>query len=66
LVRSSSRARLRCCEKSSKIILNAFESGASREEIAEALGVKILLDPGAAFLTHTARAFDAIDSLPEA
>ncbi len=41
------------------------EAGATREEIAEALGVAILLNAGAA-LTYTARVFDAIDNLPSA
>lgn len=41
----------------------AIELGASEEEIAEALGVAISLNAGAA-LTYTARVFDAIKSLP--
>ena len=44
---------------------NAVERGASREEIAEALGVAISLNAGAA-LTYTARVFDTIDALPKA
>jgi len=43
----------------------AIELGASREEIAEALGVAISLNAGAA-LTYTARVFDAIEALPAA
>lgn len=43
----------------------AVELGASREEIAEALGVAISLNAGAA-LTYTARVFDTIDALPQA
>ncbi|AYG68305.1 MULTISPECIES: carboxymuconolactone decarboxylase family protein [unclassified Rhizobium] len=41
----------------------AVELGASKEEIAEALGVAIALNAGAA-LTYTARVFDAIEALP--
>lgn len=41
----------------------ATELGASREEIAEALGVAIALNAGAA-LTYSARVFYAIESLP--
>ncbi len=40
----------------------AVELGATREEIAEALGVAIALNAGAA-LTYTARVFDTIDAL---
>ena len=43
----------------------AVEHGATREEIAEAMGVAISLNAGAA-LTYTARVFDAIDALPGA
>lgn len=43
----------------------AVELGATREEIAEALGVAVSLNAGAA-LTYTARVFDAIDELPKA
>lgn len=43
----------------------AVELGASREEIAEALGTAIALNAGAA-LTYTARVFDTIDALPAA
>lgn len=39
----------------------AREAGASKEEIAEALGVAILLNAGAA-LAYTARVFDALDA----
>lgn len=42
----------------------AVELGATREEIAEALGVAIALNAGAA-LTYTARVFDAIADLPK-
>lgn len=42
----------------------AVEFGATKGEIAEALGVAIALNAGAA-LTYTARVFDAIDSLPQ-
>ena len=38
----------------------ALDSGATREEIAEALGVAITMNAGAAF-TYTARVFEAID-----
>ncbi|MEM6940826.1 MAG: carboxymuconolactone decarboxylase family protein [Pseudomonadota bacterium] len=38
----------------------ALEHGATREEIAEALGVAITLNAGAAY-TYTARVFEAID-----
>ncbi|ANK84581.1 carboxymuconolactone decarboxylase protein [Rhizobium sp. N1314] len=41
----------------------AVELGASEGEIAEALGVAIALNAGAA-LTYTARVFDAIEALP--
>ncbi|WP_350223735.1 carboxymuconolactone decarboxylase family protein [Rhizobium sp. CNPSo 3464] len=41
----------------------AVELGASKGEIAEALGVAIALNAGAA-LTYTARVFDAIEALP--
>jgi AhpD family alkylhydroperoxidase len=41
----------------------AVELGATREEIAEALGTAIALNAGAA-LTYTARVFDTIDALP--
>jgi AhpD family alkylhydroperoxidase len=43
----------------------AIELGASREEIAEAMGTAIALNAGAA-LTYTARVFDTIDALPKA
>ncbi|MGX7741754.1 carboxymuconolactone decarboxylase family protein [Rhodopseudomonas parapalustris] len=42
----------------------AVQLGAAREEIAEALGVAIALNAGAA-LTYTARVFDTIDALPQ-
>lgn len=42
----------------------AVDLGASREEIAEALGTAIALNAGAA-LTYSARVFDSIDALPE-
>ena len=42
----------------------AVELGASQEEIAEALGVAISLNAGAA-LTYTARVFDTIAALPK-
>lgn len=42
----------------------AVELGASKGEIAEALGVAITLNAGAA-LTYSARVFDAVESLPE-
>jgi AhpD family alkylhydroperoxidase len=41
----------------------AVELGATREEIAEALGTAIALNAGVA-LTYTARVFDTIDALP--
>ncbi|GLC94280.1 alkyl hydroperoxide reductase AhpD [Cupriavidus sp. TA19] len=41
----------------------AVEHGASREEIAEALGVAISLNAGAA-VTYSARVFDALAALP--
>lgn len=41
----------------------AIELGATEAEIAEALGVAVALNAGAA-LTYTARVFDAIDALP--
>lgn len=41
----------------------AVELGATRGEIAEALGVAIALNAGAA-LTYTVRVFDAFESLP--
>ena len=41
----------------------AAEKGASREEIAEALGVAIALNAGAA-LTYSARVLDAHEALP--
>lgn len=41
---------------------NAVTRGATREEIAEALGVAIALNAGAA-LTYTARVLDAHDAL---
>jgi AhpD family alkylhydroperoxidase len=41
----------------------AVELGATREEVAEALGTAIALNAGAA-LTYTARVFDTIDALP--
>jgi AhpD family alkylhydroperoxidase len=40
----------------------AVESGATNEEIAEALGVAIALNAGAA-LVYSARALDAVDTL---
>jgi len=40
----------------------AIEAGATKEEIAEALGVAISLNAGAA-VTYTARVFDAIAGL---
>lgn len=43
----------------------AAEHGATREEIAEALGTAIALNAGAA-LTYTARTLDAFDALPAA
>lgn len=43
----------------------AVELGATQEEIAEALGVAIALNAGAA-LTYTARVFDSIAELPKA
>ncbi|MXP26817.1 carboxymuconolactone decarboxylase family protein [Altererythrobacter indicus] len=43
----------------------AVELGASHEEIAEALGVAVALNAGAA-LTYTARVFDTIDALAQA
>lgn len=49
-----------CIAKHAK---KAVEDGATREEIAEALGVAISLNAGAA-LTYTARVFDAIAVLP--
>ncbi|KXV67082.1 carboxymuconolactone decarboxylase family protein [Acetobacter orleanensis] len=42
----------------------AIELGASRDEVAEALGTAIALNAGAA-LVYTSRVFDAIDSLPK-
>jgi len=39
----------------------AVESGATREEIAEALGVAIAMNAGAA-LVYSARALDAVDT----
>ncbi|BEU25736.1 carboxymuconolactone decarboxylase family protein [Paraburkholderia caribensis] len=42
----------------------AVESGATREEIADALGVAIALNAGAA-LTYSARALDALAALPK-
>ena len=42
----------------------ALESGATKEEIAEALGVAISLNAGAA-VTYTARVFDAIAGLEQ-
>lgn len=39
----------------------ALEAGATREEIAEALGVAVWLNAGAA-VTYTARVFDALDA----
>jgi AhpD family alkylhydroperoxidase len=44
--------------------MKAIELGASKEEIAEALGTAIALNAGAA-LTYTARVFDAIEALPK-
>jgi AhpD family alkylhydroperoxidase len=41
----------------------ALEHGASREEIAEALGVAVALNAGAA-LTYSARVLDAVAALP--
>ncbi len=41
----------------------AVELGAVKGEIAEALGVAIALNAGAA-LTYSARVFDAVDALP--
>lgn len=43
----------------------ARKHGASREEIAEALGVAISVNAGAA-LVYSARTLDAYDALPEA
>lgn len=43
----------------------AIEHGASLEEIAEALGVAVGLNAGAA-VTYTAHVFDAIAALPRA
>jgi AhpD family alkylhydroperoxidase len=43
----------------------AAEHGATREEIAEALGTAISLNAGAA-LTYTARVLEAYDTLPSA
>ena len=43
----------------------AVELGATREEIAEALGAAIALNAGSA-LIYTARVFDTIDALPVA
>jgi alkylhydroperoxidase/carboxymuconolactone decarboxylase family protein YurZ len=40
----------------------AVESGATKEEIAEALGVAIAMNAGAA-LVYSARALDAVDSV---
>ena len=40
----------------------AIENGASKEEIAEALGVAIAMNAGAA-LVYSARALDAVDSV---
>ncbi|MGG8077620.1 carboxymuconolactone decarboxylase family protein [Klebsiella aerogenes] len=42
----------------------AAKHGATREEIAEALGVAITLNTGAA-LVYSSRALDAFDSLPK-
>ncbi|WP_348648996.1 carboxymuconolactone decarboxylase family protein [Rhizobium sp. P38BS-XIX] len=42
----------------------AIELGATEGEIAEALGVAIALNAGAA-LTYSARVFDAIEALPK-
>jgi AhpD family alkylhydroperoxidase len=42
----------------------AVEHGATREEIAEALGVAVALNAGAA-VTYSARVLDAIASLPK-
>ncbi|WP_333894299.1 carboxymuconolactone decarboxylase family protein [Atlantibacter hermannii] len=42
----------------------AAKHGATREEIAEALGVAITLNTGAA-LVYTSRALDAFDNLPK-
>jgi len=43
----------------------AIENGATREEIAEALGVAVALNAGAA-VTYSARVLDAVASLEEA
>jgi AhpD family alkylhydroperoxidase len=43
----------------------ALKAGASKAEMAEALGVAIALNAGAA-LVYTTRAFDAFDALDEA
>jgi AhpD family alkylhydroperoxidase len=43
----------------------AVELGATREEIAEALGTAIALNAGAA-LTYSARVLDTVDALAEA
>ncbi len=43
----------------------AIELGATKEEVAEALGTAIALNTGAA-LVYSARVFDAIAALPEA
>ncbi|MCP6570971.1 carboxymuconolactone decarboxylase family protein, partial [Klebsiella pneumoniae] len=42
----------------------AAKQGATREEIAEALGVAITLNTGAA-LVYSSRALDAFDNLPK-
>ncbi|WP_372085063.1 carboxymuconolactone decarboxylase family protein [Tistrella mobilis] len=42
----------------------ALELGASRDEIAEALGVAVALNAGAA-VTYSARVLDAVEALPE-
>ncbi len=42
----------------------AVENGATREEIAEALGVAVALNAGAA-VTYSARVLDAVANLPE-
>ena len=41
---------------------NAIEHGATREELAEALGVAVAMNAGAA-LVYSARALDAFDAL---
>lgn len=58
-------ATTRCDGCISVHVKKAVEHGATREEIAEALGVAIALNAGAA-LVYSARVLEAVGQLPEA